>query len=124
MTATFDARIDGDDLHDHYLSTPIHDQVHRDLRATWLQQPGTALSDTEFDQAATEATGLTKPYPATPDLFDGLAAAIDEAPELSFWDKLEDWLARWGVRLVALASVTVFTYVALAYFEIIPVVQP
>jgi hypothetical protein len=92
MTATFDARIDGDDLHDHYLSTPIHDQLDRDLRATWLQQPGPPLSDTEFDRAADEATGLTKPFPATPDLFAGLAAAIDEASEPSAWDKLEDWL--------------------------------
>ncbi|WP_213573310.1 hypothetical protein [Rhodococcus sp. USK13] len=124
MTATFDARIDGDDLHDHYLSTPLHDQLDRDLRATWLQQPGPPLSDTEFDQAATEATELTKLHPATPELFDGLVAAIDEEPEPSFWDKLEDWLARWGIRLVALASITVFTYVALAYFNVIPVVQP
>lgn len=92
MTATFDARIDGDDLGDHYLSTPIHDQLDRDLRATWLQQPGPPVSDADFDQAAAEAAELTKSYPATPDLFDGLAAAIDEAPEPTVWDKLEDWL--------------------------------
>ncbi|MHA4848528.1 hypothetical protein L1080_003155 [Rhodococcus sp. MSC1_016] len=92
MTATFDARIDGDDLDDHYWSTPIHDQLDRDLRATWLQQPGLPVSDAEFIQAAAEATGLTMPYPATPDLFDGLATAIDDAPEPTVWDKLEDWL--------------------------------
>ncbi|EKT83076.1 hypothetical protein Mbo4_040 [Rhodococcus phage Mbo4] len=123
MTATFDARLDGDDLTDHFLSTPIHDQLHRDLRATWLQQPGPVVSDAEFAQAAAEATSLTKPYPPTPDLFAGVVAAIEEAPEpRTIWDRIEEWIERWGIRLVALASLAVFTYVALAYFGIIPVV--
>lgn len=48
---------------------------------------------------------------------------LDQALIYSFWDWLEDALARWGVCLVALASFAVFMYVALAYFGVIPVVQ-
>lgn len=77
-----------DGLTEHYESLPIHDQVRRDLRATWIQQP----TDVEFNRAAREAVRLTKPYPATPDLFDGLIAAIEEMDEPSGWDRLEDWL--------------------------------
>ena len=90
MTATFDARIDVDDLHDHFMTTPIHDQVERDLRSVWIQQP--TVTDVEFDRAVYAAMNLAKPHPATPDLFDDLAAAIDQAPAPSGWDKLEDWL--------------------------------
>ncbi|WP_371113059.1 hypothetical protein [Rhodococcus sp. JVH1] len=115
--------VGADELTAHFMSTPIYDQVRRDLRATWLQQPGPAVSDAEFDHVADEAIALAKPYPPTPDLFDRLAAAIDDAPEPSFWDRLEDWIAKWGVRLVALLSIAVFTYVALAYFGVIPVVR-
>ncbi|MDF3308760.1 hypothetical protein P3H15_27455 [Rhodococcus sp. T2V] len=50
--------VGADDLTAHFMSTPIHDQVLRDLRATWLQQPGAAVSDAEFDQAANDAIDL------------------------------------------------------------------
>ena len=89
MTEIFDRPI-VDDLDDHFMTTPIHDRVARDLRSVWLQHP--TVTDVEFRLAAREAVALTKPYLATPDLFDELIAAIEAAPEPSGWDRLEDWL--------------------------------
>lgn len=89
MTEIFDRPI-VDNLDDHFMTTPIHDRVARDLRSVWLQHP--AVTDVEFTVAAREAVNLAKPYPATPDLFDELIAAIEAAPEPSGWDRLEDWL--------------------------------
>jgi hypothetical protein len=83
-----------DELTEHW-QTAIHDEVARDMRSVELQFP----ADTRVVFAAEE-------HKKTP----------------SIWDRIEAWLDRWTLRIVATVSIAVFSYVGLAYFDVIPVV--
>ena len=74
---------------------------------------GGEISDHEFEQAATEAVQMAKPFPATPNLFDDLVAAIDDAPEpRTCWDWLEENIRAVQVYLCILALVGMIAYPA------------
>jgi hypothetical protein len=82
--------------------TTIFEQLESEMELNL----GGEISDAEFEQAATEAVKMAAPFPATPDLYDGLRAAIDDAPEpRTVWDWLEENIRGVQVYLCILALI-------------------
>jgi hypothetical protein len=101
-----------DDLDAHYRSTPIHDQVARDVRSLQLQQPQLILDvdGTMFK----DRSGHREPTGAS--IFDGLIAIVEEAETPSVWDRIEEILQSVQVYACILALGSVFAFIA--YFKL------
>lgn len=100
-----------DDLDAHFRSTPIHDQVARDIRSMHLQQPqlildvdGTMFKDRRDHRTPTGAA-----------IFDGLATCC-EPEDPSIWDRIEEIWQAVQVYACILALGSVFAFIA--YFKL------